>query len=235
MTFKNVGSAMKGPISEAHPDYDKLADSGQKMAVEAARRGASRSEEEAHKEIGAAAEIRAKFKIEVRYVTEERGGIKKGRTTHGPNLVGIMIWESGRRFHGGGDDKMYWCKDNRNDHDEGCWSPISSDHIRGGIAVCPNCNQAINANLLTDIRIFRTSTQSLAGTIEKIFRQLHSNADIYCKYDKDDIRFQSMAKERGWEAANRLKGMHIYPLKNLIKDTASGADLTKRIFAFLCS
>lgn len=233
--FKNVNPDMKGLVSEAHPDFDKLANEKEKLAVEAAKRGSKRTEEEAHKAIGAAAEVRAKYKIEIRYVTENRGGTKHGRTTHGPNLVGVMIWESGKRFHGGGDDKMYWCKDNRQDHDEGCWAPITSDHIRGGIAVCPNCNQAINANLLTDIRIFRSSTQALASAIETIFRQLGSNADIYCKYDKDDIRFQNMVKERGWETANRLRGCHIYTLKAIIKDTSNGADLNKRIFAFLTS
>jgi hypothetical protein len=44
-----------------------------------------------------------------------------------------------------------------------------------------------------------------------------------------------MEQAKGPEAAARLKGMHIYPLKNILKDTAHGADLTKRFLTFLTS
>lgn len=172
-------------------------------------------------------EVRAKYKIEVTFVAD--------RKAHGPNKLGISIWESGKRFHGGGDELMFWCKDNRQGEDGGCWSPISSEHIHSGFAVCPNCQRTVNAELLTNMRIGNVTNQNLAKELVKIFHSLGSNADIYVKYHKTDIHYIAMERDKGPEVAKRLKGMHIYPLKNILKDTAAGADLGKRFFAFLSS
>lgn len=171
--------------------------------------------------------IKAKFKIEIIFV--------KNRSLLSLNTVGIQIWESGKKAHGGGDDLMYWCRDNRPAHNTGCWSPISSDNIRDGIGFCPNCKMAINAELLTDLRIGNTYLASLAKEIEKIFRSLGSNADLYLKFHKTDIRYIAMEKAKGPEVAKKLKGMAIYTLANIVKDTTNGANLTNRIKAFLTS
>ena len=172
-------------------------------------------------------EVRAKYKIEVTFVSD--------RKAHGPNHLGIAIWESGKHFHGGGDELMYWCKDNRPGQEGGCWSPISGDHIKGEVAICPNCQRAVSAELLTNMRIGNVTNQNLAKELVKIFHSLGSNCDIYVKYHKTDIHYIAMEREKGPEVAKRLKGMHIYPLKNILKDTSSGADLAKRFYAFLSS
>jgi len=47
-----------------------------------------------------------------------------------------------------------------------------------------------------------------------------------------------MARSRGGEAVNKARnnrGLHIYPLKNIIKDTSNGADMYKRILSFIKS
>lgn len=170
-------------------------------------------------------EIRAKYKIEVTF--------SKGRTSLGPNLVGIQIWESGRRLSGGGDDLAFWCRSTETE--EGCWGIITSDFIRGGIALCPTCKKASNADLLTNMKIGRVSTKNLVNDLEKLFRFLDSNADIYLKFHKSDIRYIAMERAKGPEVARRLKGMHIYPLKNILSDTSHGASLTGRFTAFLTS
>lgn len=172
-------------------------------------------------------EIRAKYKIEVTFT--------EGRTLFGSNLLGITLWESGKRFHGGGDELVYWCKDNRQGHDDGCWAPIPGDLIRGEVAVCPNCNRMVNSDLLTNMRIGKVTNRALAAELVTIFHSLGSNADIYIKYHKTDVHYIAMEREKGSDVANRLKGMHIYTLKNILRDTASGADLAKRFYAFVSS
>ena len=172
-------------------------------------------------------EIRAKYKIEITFV--------EGRTVKGPNRLGIQIWESGKRFHGGGDELMYWCKDSRKGEDGGCWAPIPSDCVRGGVAICPSCKRAVNAELLTNMRLGYVTSQNLAKELVTMFRRLGSNCDIYLKYHKSDIHYIAMERDKGPDVARRLKGMAIYPLKNIIKDTSSGADLEKRFYAFVCS
>ena len=179
-------------------------------------------------------EVRAKYKIEVTFAGPDERTMYKGRTVQGPNRLGIQIWESGKRFHGGGDELMYWCKDNRQDHDEGCWAAIPGDCL-GEIAVCPSCKRSWDPAFLTNMKIGNVTSQTLAKDLATLFRQLGSNADVYLKFHRSDIHYIAMEREKGPEVAKRLKGMHIYPLKNILKDTMSGADVAKRFFAFVTS
>jgi hypothetical protein len=171
------------------------------------------------------ADIRAKYKIEVTF--------EKNRTSQGPNLLGIQVWESGKRFNGGGDELAFFCKDVKSD--EGCFGVITSDFIKGGVAYCQTCNKGVVADRLTNMILGKVSSQALAEQLAKMFRQLNSNADILIKYHKTDPRYVSMERAKGPDVAKRLKGMHIYPLKNILKDTSAGADLVKRFKAFVCS
>lgn len=171
------------------------------------------------------ADIRAKYKIEVTF--------EKGRTSQGPNLLGVQVWESGKRFNGGGDELSFFCKDVESN--DGCFGVITSDFIKGGVAYCQSCKKGVVADRLTNMMIGKVTSQSLAEQLAKMFRQLGSNADIYLKYHKTDPRYIAMERAKGPEAAKRLKGMHIYPLKNIMKDTSNGADLVKRLKAFVCS
>lgn len=194
----------------------------------AAMRAAQKSRDEivaGGKQAGLQDSIRAKFKIEVTFGA--------GRTTVGPNLVGIQVWESGKRLNGGGDDLAFWCQSTETN--EGCWAIITSDNVRGGIGLCPSCKRAVNADLLTNMRIGRVSTKNLSNDLEKIFRDLGSNADIYLKYHQTDMRYLAMERAKGNNVAKRLKGMHIYPLRNILSDTAHGAAVAGRFHSFLTS
>jgi hypothetical protein len=243
------------PMGEAHPDFATNASAEERAAAEraaraggvvemadktaeqhAARERAGRAAERAvdqELERNLAGEIRAKYKIEVTFAGPDEKTHYKGRTVKGPNRLGVRIWESGKRFHGGGDELAFWCLSE--DGSKGCGKVIPSDCIRGGVALCPHCNRAVNAELLTDERVGFFSSQSLAQELTKLFRELGSNADIYLKYHKTDIHYIAMERDRGPDVAARLKGMHIYPLKNILVDTSNGADVTKRFYAFVCS
>lgn len=252
MAFVSPRDSMTDLVSEADPDFMAKATPAEIQAVEMAERGSGtvevghdwertatpkqrearrqeslkrekKTDQELEKTLGG--EVVAKYKIEVTFV--------KDRSPTKMNAVGISIWESGKRFHGGGDELMYWCKDNRPDHDEGCWAPISSDYIRGDVAICPKCGRAVNAELLTNLRAGNVYIDTLAKTLAHIFRELNSNADLYLKFHKTDIRYIAMEKAKGPDVARKLKGMLIYPLKNIIKDTENGSDLARRFKAFL--
>lgn len=223
--MKAVTPDMQGLITEAHPDFDKLATPQMKEAAARAKKTSGMSEAQTTKALGAVPEIRAKYKIEVMF--------EEHRTTAGPNLLGIQLWESGKKFHGGGDELMYWCMDT--DSNQGCKSPISSDFIKGPFAICPSCQQAIQMERAANMRVLKVTTRNLADELVKTFRTLGSNADLYLKFHKTDIRYQAMEKAKGPDVARRLKGMHIYPLKNILRDTANGADLAGRFYAFLTS
>jgi len=169
--------------------------------------------------------IRAKFKIEVLFGAD--------RTMNGPNTVVVKLWESGRRLNGGGDDLAFWCMNA--DATQGCGKIITSNYLKGGVGFCPHCKKGVNANLLVDGRVGSWSTKNLSIVLEKLFRELDSSADIYVKYHRFDARYLAMEKAKGPEVAKRLKGMHIYPLKNILRDTAHGAALAGRIQVFLTS
>lgn len=215
-------------FSEAGPNFDpdRLSPE-QKRTLEAAERAGKEGftpDKEAAHAMGAD-DFRAGYKIEITF------GPK--RTPQGPNNVCIQMWESGKRFDGGGDDRMFWCRDVAQDSNLGCGKPIPSDAIYAGIAICPSCQMAIRADKLTGEQFHRITTQNLALKVEQIFHDLQDNADIYCKYDQTDIRYQAVLKEKGFEKARYLRGLFIYPLKNILKDTVAGATLASRFRAFL--
>jgi hypothetical protein len=93
----------------------------------------------------------------------------------------------------------------------------------------------VNAEMLTSMKIGRVTMTNLAAELVALFHQLGSSADIYLKYSKTDVRYIALERAKGPEVARRLKGLAIYPLKNILKDTSNGADLGKRFFAFLTS
>jgi glutaredoxin len=205
---------------------DEATREAQEAAAKRSKDSGGAGEKDVHKLL-AGDGLTAKYKIEVTFVA--------GRTTNGPNRLGIQVWESGKRLHGGGDDLAFFCKDTKKDSDLGCWGVIISDNIKGGLAFCPHCKRAVNADRLTNMKIGYVTTQSLAKELAKLFRDLGSSADVYVKYHRTDIHYIAMEKAKGPDVAKKLKGMHIYTLKNVVKDTSAGADLTKRFEAFLRS
>lgn len=169
--------------------------------------------------------IKAGYKIEIMF------GPK--RTPQGPNRIVIQIWESGKRLDGDADDRMYWCRDVEQNSSLGCGKPIPSGAIRNNIAICPSCQMAIRADKLTGEQFHMITTQNLAFKLEALFHDLKDNCDIYCKYDQTDIRYQACLREKGFEKARYLRGLFIYPLRNILRDCAAGSSLAARFRAFL--
>lgn len=166
----------------------------------------------------------------------------------------ITLWESGKFFHGGGDGHMYTCMDHRifNNHattapsalpifrqmmkdgrtERGCGHPITDVDIRGDVAMCPGCKNLIPIKYLLGQIPFSGSVGELAELVAIIFHRLKDNADIYCKYDRTDIRCEMQKSSHGVEAAHKLRGLFIYPFYRILKDVANGASLEGRLKAF---
>ena len=180
-------------------------------------------------------QVRAKYKIEVHF--------GKGRTSRGQPFAGaISLWLSGTKFHGGGDEKLYECPR------EDCGTLIMPGQIDQktmpngefcSVSVCSGCGTTWRSEQTTGERLLKLTEQDWAFAILRLMQKLELNCDLYAKYSPTDIRYQTameMARNRGGEEiakARKNRGLFIYPLKNIIKDTKHGADLYKRIRTFI--
>lgn len=195
-----------------------------------------------------AAEAHARYKIEIQF--------DKGRTRLGPNVAVIMLWESGKQLHGGGDQLLFWCGNRQ------CQRAVSAECIEGIWGVCPHCKvrQFMNVDdrraafraphelklsaqeleqipVLDTKKYFKLQTRKVASWCAKLWRELDCSADIYLKFHPSDIRYSALHDEGRsidiLERARTTRLPSVYPLRNILRDTASGADLAKRFFAFL--
>lgn len=187
-------------------------------------------------------EIKATYKIEVHF------GAK--RTTKGPNVAGVSIFESGKQLNGNGDELLYICAEKDNGYDlntlnprdspvvkgtGGCGSVIPGARIMNGVAKCPKCGNLIKSEALTSTIFVNLSTTKLAGYLAKWFDRLDRSADVYVKYHPSDIRSKLMEDAYGLNTARNLRGLTIYPLKNILIDTANGSTVASRFEALLTS
>lgn len=185
-------------------------------------------------------DVRAKYKLEVQF--------GKDRTSRGAPFAGVMSgWLSGTKFHGGGDEKIFECPECE------AWilphqitqrtvvSKVNGKDVEEfmSLSFCGGCAKAWpSANTIGE-RFVKLSEQDWAHAILRMLQRLEMDADIYLKYHPTDIRYQAameMARNRGGEEiakARRNRGLHIYPLKNIIRDTKHGSDLYGRIRAFI--
>jgi hypothetical protein len=185
----------------------------------------------------------ARYKIEVHFGPR--------RTTNGPNVAAISVFESGLHLDGEGDELMYICAErdkglalnapNVADTDivwgkEGCGKFIPGKNLRAGVAVCVcEKRKMMKSEELTSTLLVNLSTEKISNLVASWFRKLDNDADIYVKYHPTDIRYQAMADAQGLDKARSLRGLTIYPLKNIVKDVSNGATLEKRFFAlFTC-
>jgi hypothetical protein len=180
-------------------------------------------------------QVRAKYKIEVHF--------GKGRTSRGQPFAGATsLWLSGSKFHGGGDEKLYECPNPE------CGEVIFPHQITqqtlmdgsfGSISTCGKCGRTWTSQDTIGERFFVLTEQNWAFAILRQMQKLEMNADLYAKFSPTDIRYQTMmemARQRGGEEiakARKNRGLLIYPLKNQIVDLKHGADLYKRVRAFI--
>ena len=180
----------------------------------------------------------AKYKIEIHF--------NRNRTTAGPNTAAITIFESGARLNGEGDELVYICSAKDSGlalnipgvadrpivkGEGGCGGVIPGNNLRGGVAVCPHCHSTISSEHLTSTILVHLSTKKLAGLVTDFFRKLKSDADIYVKYHPTDIRSKALNNPDSLDKGRMSRGLTIYPIYNIIKDTAAGASVERRFEA----
>lgn len=190
-------------------------------------------------------DVRAGHKIQINF--------GPGRSASKDFKALITLWESGKFFHGGGDGQIYSCIDHRVFNNNptvapsalplmrrlakertswGCGHPITGADIRGPVARCPGCRNLIQIQFLTGQLPFNGSVVELAELVTILFHKLKDDADIYCKYDRTDIRYEMQKSRDGVEKAHQLRGLFIYPLFRILKDIGDGASLDGRFRAF---
>jgi phage FluMu protein Com len=200
----------------------------------------------------AAQKLKAKYKIEIIFSRH------RSTLAHKPSPIMLLIWESGKRFHGGGDQKMYWCGY------QDCGKPLSSDNFAYMHVVCPKCKREqfldpdakathaksversggdsrgiLRMPLVVGEKLANLIPAKLSELLEKTWRDLDGDADIYLKYSPFEIRYDS--KHETVADLDRLDKVRvqrqplIYPLKNIIKDMSAGADLRTRLLAMITS
>lgn len=173
------------------------------------------------------------------------------RTTAGPNVFSISVWESAGALNGGGDALCYFCLEKDRglleEADDvepasgkvkkgegGCGGIIPDRNMRGGMGKCPTCNSMVNlANATTHI-LGKLPTTRLAEKVAKLFRQLKEDADIYVVYHPTDMRSVLTSQAASMEkvdAPRAKRALTIYPLKNIIKDTMNGSSVESRFEA----
>lgn len=180
----------------------------------------------------------AKYKIEIHF--------NKNRTTAGPNTAAVTVFESGARLNGEGDELVYICtaKDRGLalnmpgvldrpvvQGSGGCGGVIPGENLRGGVAVCPHCSSTISSEALTSTLLVHLTTKKLALLVTDLFRKLSSDADVYIKYHPTDIRSKALNNPHELDKSRMSRGLTIYPIYNIIKDTAGGASVEGRFEA----
>jgi len=193
---------------------------------------------------------KAKYKIEVMF-SRHRSSL-----AHKPSPLMLQIWESGKRLHGGGDQKMYWCGYND------CGKPISSDDFAYMHTVCRHCQRELfldpaakgahvsslrKENRRSDglerlpyvvgEKLANLTPPNLAELLVKTWYALEGDADVYLKYSPYEIRYDALHETTAdidkLEKARVQRQPLIYTLKAIRKDLANGADLKARFLAMI--
>ena len=198
-------------------------------------------------------QFKAKYKIEIIFSKHRSSRLGKS------SPLMLLVWESGKKLHGGGDQKMYWCGyDN-------CSKLFSSDNFAYMHTICPHCKRELFLDIDTkrqhisqairnhsDVRglqqiplvvgevLYKLTPSQLAALLEKTWRQLDGDADIYLKYSPHEIRYDPK-EEKGHKLSDKLDQVRvqrkplIYTLKNIMKDLHAGAELRKRFLSMITS
>jgi hypothetical protein len=89
----------------------------------------------------------------------------------------------------------------------------------------------ISSEGLTSTLLVNLTTKKLAALVTDIFRKLESDADVYIKYHPTDIRSVALNNPNSLDKGRMSRGLTIYPIFNIIKDTANGASVEGRFEA----
>lgn len=193
---------------------------------------------------------RAKYKLEVHF------GPDRSSLHHKLMAALVTIWESGKRLHGGGDEKMYWCGY------EDCGLPFSTDNFAYMHAVCPACQRELLLDpysrqeqieylhregksstelekmpIVVGEKLMKQTPPAIARFLAKAWQDLECHADIYLKFHPKDITIDKTHMDHRVhdkvELARTKREPLIYPLSRILKDTLAGGNLESHILAMI--
>lgn len=184
----------------------------------------------------------ADYKIQIWFRTD--------RVLFGESTFTLSAWESGKRLHGGGDELMRICErlpDAPRAADDDVLGMADKDiaarggcrkFIPGGLAVygrlqCPHCSMHHYAEHIATGKLYRATMTDAAKILEEWWRRLDCRASLYAKYQPTDPRSQAMQTEHGYAKAMELKGLTVYRLQSILKDTENGREVANAFRAFL--
>jgi hypothetical protein len=184
-------------------------------------------------------EKKARYKLQVFFQSE--------RSDKKPIAFTLSVLESGKRLHGGGDECLFICRRQRGAAAKpfdvmgkevkspmGCGGFITGDLVsEEGTMVCPHCLLPHKSSEVGDSVFFRLSADKASTVLANWWRRLGCDADIYLKYSPFDVRVKMMQDAYGVRKARELKGMTIYPLENILKDTSAGSSVESRFRALI--
>lgn len=174
--------------------------------------------------------VKGRYKIDVFF--------REVQTVNGLRTGMLQVFENGTKLNGDGDAKVYFCPGDKL-RGSGCQGVIPYDSTGYGFLVCPSCVTTWKEEEVYGEILANWFPQGWADQIERTFRQLGSSADIYVKYPRFSLQKaseQEQEKELRGDKLNAVRSARkrvIYPLRNILQDTSAGADLNKRILAFL--
>ncbi len=197
-----------------------------------------------------ASALKAQYKLEIHF------GPDRSSLHHKLMAALVTIWESGKRLHGGGDEKMYWCG-----YDD-CGKPFSTDYFGYMHAVCPKCQRELHLDpqsrqdhldylareglqpngmdklpIVVGEKLMKQTPPNIAGFLTKAWHDLDGDADIYLKFHPKDMRFDK--KNFGHEVIDRISTARtkrepvIYTMSRILADTSAGKDLKSCILAMI--
>ncbi len=171
-------------------------------------------------------EIKGKYKIQVLF------GPKRSTAK---SLCMVHVFESGGKLHEHQDQLCYFCWDIE-DRNIGCRGVIPASKITGGVGWCDACKGPRATSKMTEYIVYHLPMSVIAENVYKLFRTLNSDADIYIKFAKNDIRKLTEMGERGlrdMQAIEDKREAVIYPLKHILKDVSNGSNVVHKIETFL--
>ena len=196
----------------------------------------------------------AKYKIELMF-----GVSRSGASRYEPVPGIVQYFESGGKTHAGGDVKLYICpaKTFKQQGLRECPTPAHAEHklpvpktsdceaplvfSRNGFGLiyCGSCKQLWAAEQVVGEIAYRLPMRKWADVVYKHFRALDMNSDIVVKFTYDDIRAAALMEQTRELRGDKLTPVRqnrptgIYKFSSILRDVNAGADLLKRIYAFL--
>lgn len=196
----------------------------------------------------------AKYKIELMF-SVSRSGASRHQCIPGV----VQYFESGGKTHAGGDVKLYLCPA-KTFLQQGlsecptpahvqhklpapkasdCEEPLIFSRNGFGFLYCGSCKQLWAAEQVVGEIVYCLPMRKWAEVVYRHFRTLEMNADIVVKFTYDDLRAAALMEQARELRGDKLTPVRqnrptgIYRLSAILKDVNAGADLLKRIYAFL--